>query len=734
MSSPGSRSPSPALEPYGESDDLGEDLAWADNLPVFADANPDLAPPDKEPDSWLAFRAEHARSFSDETLGRRIAQRRALNVKLQTERCQDPQFLQLAEDEYQRIKLVFEEELEAADRALGPDFHTHHKTHWDASVLTHPLLVRGFYPPDRTDAALGFDDTSIPTLRMLEKLGILEARKRGQVALLDLHDDDKHSASTKHHTFPIARNGRVSWGSCGCSARHHAAFVRRDNAIESFRTKFVLGETLNFGYGIVKPWHDAFLAADNGLKVTIPRDFHSIPKYEELAPPWMADVTLHWAQPLSSSPAPTPNDLERRLVDHVPSFTYLSQSTSHVSLGMYAPKDQALSRLARIHATDRAINEVAFLAGVEVEKDNLWVLSRLYIAKSRAADTGFFIPMPVAWAYVQLTKNRDARTWTSDEAQPRLGASFTDTLNQYAASWSASGRHSIGKSVGVVGFLESAIAGWKLSLIASVKRTPFPLLQDKPSRIIGLLAPATTADGRTAAVTHLLYNAVGLDEPCYPALSDDPDRIVGLVAPATTGDGRTPALNQSIHGIAIRNRVGWPSLPAELCRRVGLVAPATTGDGRSAAFVHLDRVTADNAIRAYPCLSERPGGIVGLMAPATSGDGRSPVLDTMAHSKEVERRRVYPFAPKNQILLAPACTGDGRSAFASAGQRNQFGARNRDGVLTEQRLLDDDDDLEDVGVVEVIRYFREKNWSKRNGPLAESKITLVRRPVPLLLL
>ncbi|GJN94232.1 hypothetical protein Rhopal_007306-T1 [Rhodotorula paludigena] len=368
--------------------------------------------------------------------------------------------------------------------------------------MTATWLVRGAYPPENCNARLGFNDRAIATNRILNGLGFLDARQKGKIVIVDLHDDGAHLAHKADWNFPQAKPGGAStWP--GCSPRHHRAFCRAHDRVKHWRATRVFGETINFGYGHVRPWARKFRNAHNGLYATVERRYESSIKNRHRAIPEPVEWDLHWSSDLVKPPAP--NALADDVQNGATSFTYLSQTTAHLSAPLYAERNSAVPLLGRMASTNRAFAEVGMLAGVDLPKEQTWLLSRTYYARCVSARKRFTISPPIAWAYGSLARVSASRTWSVEEVEGRVGAVMRERLEGYSAAWEAAERERIGKSHGATGLLERAIAGWKVALQAVVARLAFPALSSYVSAPFPLAAPATSSDGQVAVTGSGMY-------------------------------------------------------------------------------------------------------------------------------------------------------------------------------------------------------------------------------------
>lgn len=524
------------------------------------------------------------------------------------------------------------------------------------------------------------------------------------MALIDLHDCDKHSATAGDPTFPVPLNGAIDWDSHGCSDAHHKAFMRRDAAIEEFRLEKVFGETLNFGYGIVKPWHDDFLATSSIPNKSLKRRFH--PRHDDegvrVPEPYSGAVHLHWAPKPSAPASPTTSpsaatttitsseeQLSTRialstaatstsistqtdqsmssLADRVSSFTYLSHTTSHLSYAYYAQPDTGAPLLARIAATDRAFQEAAFLIGAACGEEDTWLLSRSYMARCLGKSRGFFIPVEVRWAYERLADKDDAcAMWTAAQVEERVAGVAASRLAAYTDQWERSGRTIIGKSFAPDSFLAKAIAGWKICLRAHLERAVFPMFGESLHASIGAIVPTSTADGRPCTGSFVDRAVAYTERAVYPLLDHlHRTRHMGAVTPASTADGRPATVTGIIHARSGNRWAIHPVYNQTAAGPIGAVAPATTADGRPCAKTAHESWQPSVGRTVFPSFD--PSFALGAIVVSSTADGRVRTEGLGGYALLKKHHLWYPTGDTSRTALhiSSATTADGRATVIS---------------------------------------------------------------------
>ncbi|GAA5901724.1 uncharacterized protein JCM6883_000374 [Sporobolomyces salmoneus] len=465
-------------------------LASLELVNVVAEVNSELEAPEVDDDHDYNFRVEMSKSCEDDLLGRRVAFRRKDNVKRQMEKLRSPEYVQKAKDDFQVFQNQLEVDLEAADAKHDKESRISMKT--DYTVLVAPLLVRLSWLPSNTDPELGINDTRVPILRLLQEMGILEAAKSDYVALIVLHADALHSASPTDTTFPRVVNGKVDWNASECSEDHHAAFVRFNNSIESWRLLNTFGETLNSG--ISKIWQEKFSTGSGVVQVTSPRIFFPHRKYAKRASRDIQTMYLHYSNALIS-PSPSLEEVRKEIRKHRASFSYYSRFIYDLSKTFHPSSSLPSSTLSRIIALERDFGEIRYLAKTPLDPDNEWILTRSYLARCLHPEVTWTIPDEISWCYRQLEGEVDSRSWSLEEIESKGGEGIRKEVEKFVNVWKESGRTKIGKTVEVNGLLEEAIAGWKVQISTQVSTPAYPAVNTSTNNSV-LFAPAATPDGR----------------------------------------------------------------------------------------------------------------------------------------------------------------------------------------------------------------------------------------------
>ncbi|GAA5968330.1 hypothetical protein JCM11641_003813 [Rhodosporidiobolus odoratus] len=473
-----------------------------------------------------------------------------------------------------------------------------------------PVSISLGYPPENTDMSKGFNDISIPTLYAASRLGMLEARQRGLVGFIDVHNDDKHSASKKDPSFPHGKP--VNWDKPGrgCSQDHHAVMFKFWYDYHLWRFHHVFGESVFCGISIVKQAYDEMMKTVNIPYCNIPRAWLPYGAYAHLVDIVSTrDSTVYFSPTLvpGAPPLPVQPDLTNRLTA-LKHFSYCSSITAHISLPYYANTGRDMPALEQIQQIERTLDEIRILVDADVDPKSRVFLSRVYMARCKGA-SGFFIPPTVRWAMTACKEEKGAFEWTEEEVEGRIGARARAKLHRWGELWVTNGQPIYSQSGYMGGFLDGAISGWKLALQQSISTERYPSVSNPNAAI---LCPAVGHGGEIALLNSLEKGHSSIDPERYPSVSNCD---AAILCPAVGHSGEIALIHQREKARSSLDPERYPSVSNP---NAAILCPAVGHGGEVALVDSREKGRSSVATERYPSVADC---FAAILCPAVGHSG-----------------------------------------------------------------------------------------------------------------
>lgn len=572
-------------------------------------------------------------------------------------------------------------------------------------LITPIAFVHG-YPPSTTSTALGWRDTSIPSIKIWEQVGVHQAVDTQmvcpefqsyvlqqsfadlwtvQAAQLDTHNDDAHSSRRTDPTFLVRQKGKpVNFDELGCSnARHKILFQYALEQVQ-YRMLHTRGETIFDGYLLARDVYRAAVKSEGFNIEEIKREYELEAHNRDSFGAHRDDVALirpireqdASAQVASTDQHHASTDDGLRLIDQLGSVSHFFTVMPHTSMALYAPPERSLPQLPMIQVTQRVFDEAMLLAGVRVPVENHRLLIRRYKMRCLRGESGkrrFFIP-PIIISATRLMRNHPlAKFWTAEEVAATDGRGLVHGLErhvEYARTAAPSSPET------EPAFLPLAVQGWLAMLHAASKALRYPLPVLDPSESV-LVAPAGSAalgfgGAGIGAISRLLN-----DEQRHPLVVNDGG---GGVLRAPVGTAALSFFSHDPGSVArggIFEQQRHPVLADPKDKSV-LRAPSGT-----AALQYLARETRAGAVEAgaelrHPLEIASPDSVLvstaGTAALAFTG------VDSIDNARDSREGR-YPdvsrgatgalIAPGGTASLAFSCTHQMRRIYAAGNWRHR---------------------------------------------------------------
>ncbi|GAA5986221.1 hypothetical protein JCM11641_002895 [Rhodosporidiobolus odoratus] len=544
----------------------------------------------------------------DPELGAFWVKGRDQNIQRQKERIQDPAYRQEAGRVLDELKRVRDEGLAAADQKHNITTRLLTESYLDDFIA--PVSISLGYPPENTDMSKSFNDISIPTLYAASRLGMLEARRRGLVGFIDVHNDDKHSASKKDQSFPHGKP--VDWDEPGRggSQDHHAVMFKFWYDYHLWRFHHVFGESVFCGISNVKQAYDEMMKTVNIPYCNIPRAWLPYGAYAHLVDIVSTrDSTVYFSPTLvpGAPPLPVQPDLTNRLTA-LKHFSYSSSITARISLPYYAQTRRDMPALEQIQQIERTLDEIRILVDADVDPKSRVFLSRVYIARCKRA-RGFFIPPTVRWAMTACKEEEGAFEWTEEDVEGRIGARARAKLQGWAERWVTNGQPIYPQSGSIGGFLDGAISGWKLALQQSVDAERYPSVSNPTAAI---LCPAVGHSGEVALLDRREKARSSVDAERYPSVSNS---TAAILCPAVGHGGEIALIRLGDKACLSADAERYPSVSDP---NAAILCPAVGHGGEIALLDRLEKGRSSVATERYPSIAD---SFAAILCPAVGHSG-----------------------------------------------------------------------------------------------------------------
>ncbi|GAA5954201.1 hypothetical protein JCM3765_005318 [Sporobolomyces pararoseus] len=444
-------------------------------------------------------------------------------VQLKREHVKQPGVKAQMDQDWKEIESDFYAEIKAAAATLGKDIRILTKP--KGNPIAAPILVRLFFPPDRTKEEKGWLDFSISTLDILRKTGLTALYESGDLDYIDLHPCNQHSSSTKDPTFPKPTSaGNVKWDEVGCSTELNEACEKLNARVEEKRQEYGFGLGIQMGKGSVNKWISKLRKTENlppstqvERYVPIPPDFNDTGISPE-ATPYTFSTSASASTQMQSlvqnsdslQPLSHPSDpLERPpLSTTITDSTYISIDVCHPSYSAYASTDSN-QVLASTAAFDTIVIEVGDLLSPQSNLSSYnFLTTRIFRYRLRKAG-GFTVPPSVK---IALGLRKREEEMMESGARPEglleddLPERWRERIVQGADEWESYGLKGIGTSKNPRTIIERAIAAWKASVQQANRKYRWGVLLDPGAALPSIAMTSDlrfpSADGAAGSIAH----------------------------------------------------------------------------------------------------------------------------------------------------------------------------------------------------------------------------------------